>query len=522
MPSGEEFERRLPGWLTGALPVYLPSRRWFADKGREIEAARLQDFAWLVPPGPAPSARTRAAPPPAPALALALIRVDLSGGGGATYQIPLAWTALSSQAEPAGEAIAEILDGEGGWLAEAMSAPGFGPACLAALGGARRLRGRHGVFVFVPSPRRDGEGADLDALAAGAARLSRAEQSNSTLLYADASGANRLLFKCFRRLEAGRNPDAEISGYLTAHGAAHLVPALAGTLEYHPRPAPGAAAGEAWTLGIFQAFIPNEGDGWEYVLRWLSAAAAAPEAEREARAAALLAPLRQLARCTAALHLALAAAPASEPELAPAPISAADWTGWSEEIAASAARLASELARHPEAAGLRPRLAAWRRPEVPDALAKIRVHGDFHLGQTLRTRDGGWRILDFEGEPLRPLALRRQKFCALKDVAGLLRSLDYAAGTAARAAGAAPARLPGWLEGWRQQARQVFQDAYFAQLDAAAAGRGRSLAPAAAADRAALLDFFELEKALYEAGYELRNRPDWLPLPLAGLRRLLA
>ncbi len=507
MPSAADLRRDLPDWITAALPAYLPARRWFADKGRAIQGVRLLDCAWLPAPGGGGEE--------APALALALAQVSLSGGAEATYQVPLAWR---PQAPGAG---AEILGTAHGWLAEGLSAPAFAPACLAALRAGRRLDGDHGVFVFRPSPRRNGQLPGLDALAAGSARLSRAEQSNSTLLYADAQGVTRLLFKCFRRVAAGVNPDAEITGYLTTHGAGHLVAPLAGTLEYQPRGGADAGQPEAWTLGIFQAFIANQGDGWEYVLRELAGAGGVPEPERDSRAGRLHPALEQLARCTAELHLALAGAPAGEPALAPEPIAAADWTAWRRAVADAAARLRPELARQAQTSALDLRLDRLPWPVFPSGLAKIRVHGDFHLGQTLWTGDGNWRLLDFEGEPARPLAERRQKLCVLKDVAGMLRSLDYAAGAAARAAGAAGPELPAWLERWRRQAREAFQSAYFSRL-LAVPGAGPALVPAAARERAALLDFFELEKALYEAEYELRNRPGWLPLPLAGLRRLTA
>lgn len=534
MSRAEEIERRLPGWLAAALPAYLPSRRWFADKGRDIEAVRLQDLAWLAPPEIPALGPERLLE--APALALALIRVELSGGAGASYQLPLAWRPAGGCARPPAEAIAGILEAGAGWISEGIGAPGFGAACLEALSSARRFGGQHGTFAFLPSPPWTARGDRLSQLASGSARLSRSEQSNSTLFFADAGGAARLLFKCFRRLEPGRNPDAEMTGYLAAHGAERLVPPLAGTLEYRPYPAGesisvSAGAGRQsgapvpWTLGIFQEFVPNEGDGWEFTLRLLAAAAAAPHSVREARAAELIPPLRQLAEATAAMHLTLATAPKSEPDLAPAPISAADWDRWSEGIAAAARRLRDEVARTPEAAALGDRLTGVLRPGFPEGLSKIRVHGDFHLGQTLRASDGGWRILDFEGEPARPLAERRQKFCALKDVAGMLRSLEYAAGAAARAASAPLDPLPGWLEAWRKKARQAFEDAYFARLDAAAvcldSGGAPPIVPRAPAGRSALLRFFEVEKAIYEAGYELRNRPAWLPLPLAGLHRLL-
>jgi trehalose synthase-fused probable maltokinase len=512
MASGVEAPREIVGRWAEALPTYLPPRRWFADKNRAIEAVRLRDAAWLAPPAAGTG----------PGLLLAIAQVDLSGGVGAAYWTPAVW----SQTEPAAPA-ARVLDGAQGWLGDAMAAPEFAAACLAALRSGRRVGGEHGVFVFHASPSLERNFPDMAALAAGRARLSQAEQSNSTVLYSDAGGTTRLLLKCFRRLAPGVNPDAEVTGYLTAHGGGNLVPPLAGTIEYHPGNAGGGkqtdgGIGTIWTVGIFQGYVANDGDGWEWVLRALRAAARDGGASPEARAA--LAPtleaIAELGRCTAEMHLSLAAAPATMTAFAAEPLRQEDWAEWRQALERNAAAMATELAAQTAAPGageVARRLRGLKFPAVPGGLAKIRVHGDFHLGQTLRTRDGGWRLLDFEGEPARPLAERRQKLCVLKDVAGLLRSLDYAAGAASPAG---PAAIPSWLEDWRLEARQRFQAAYFARLGDARQGALR-LAPASEQDRMAALNFFELEKAVYEAGYELRNRPDWLALPLAGLQRLL-
>lgn len=513
MSRAAEAPGEIAGRWAEALPTYLPPRRWFADKNRAIEAVRLRDFAWLAPPTAGKGS----------GLLLAIAQVDLSGGAGSAYWTPAVW----SDSEPAAP-VAEVLDGAQGWLGDAMSEPEFAAACLAALRSGRRVGGEHGVFVFHPSPSSERDFPDLAAVAAGRARLSKAEQSNSTVLYADASGTTRLLLKCFRRLAPGLNPDAEVTGYLTGHGGANLAPTLAGTIEYHPADAgretqPNGGTAGAWTVGIFQGFVANDGDGWEWVLRALRAAAQGTNAVEERRAA--LAPTLEaiagLGRCTAEMHLRLAAAPAEMAAFAAEPIRPEDWADWQKALERSAKAMATELAAQAAAPGageVARRLGRLTFPAFPGGLAKIRVHGDFHLGQTLRTRDGGWRLFDFEGEPARPLAERRQKLCVLKDVAGLLRSLDYAAGAASPQG---PAATPAWLEEWRREARQQFQTAYFARIGDARCGPLR-LAPAGEKERMAALNFFELEKAVYETGYELRNRPDWLALPVAGLKRLLA
>ncbi|MGH9474523.1 MAG: hypothetical protein ACRD1M_17470 [Terriglobales bacterium] len=338
-----------------------------------------------------------------------------------------------------------------------------------------RLGGRCGEVIFEP----------LAALAAMAtSRLLGAEQSNTSVLYLDAAGEPRWVLKLFRRLQSGENPEFELPRALAAAGFRQVAAPL-GRVVYQP------AGGEAVTLAVLVPFIPNQGDGWEYVLRELRAGAAAAGADPSAaspRTPLLERELRQLGQRTRELHQALGGL--SGEAFAAEPVTAGDTARWRGR--ARAAMEAPELT--PYQALLRPWREALSAPAAADLAAgprKSRIHGDYHLGQTLRTRDD-FVIFDFEGEPVRPIAERRRKGSPLQDVAGMLRSLEYAAAIA-------PAP-----EGWGERARAAFL-----------AGYGEVSAPE-------LLRFFELEKAVYELSYELRHRPDWIRVPRSYLERALA
>ncbi|MGH9475198.1 MAG: maltokinase N-terminal cap-like domain-containing protein [Terriglobales bacterium] len=323
----------------------------------------------------------------------------------------------------------------------------------------------------------------LGALGAiGGSRLLGAEQSNTSVLYSDLAGAPRWILKLFRRVQEGENPDFEIPRALLRHTKFGNVPAAAGRLLY----------GGAATLAVAQEFVSNQGDGWDYVLGRLRAGAGA----------ALLPEMEQLGRRTAELHTALASI-AGEADFAPEAITEEDVERWRQRALAGANAAAAE-----DQALIEP----WRQriesgPAGLDGLLgcqKIRIHGDYHLGQTLKTA-GDFYLLDFEGEPARPLAERRRKGTVLQDVAGMLRSLGYVAHTADQGS-------------WEAPAREAFLAGYRAVIETAPV----SLVARGAAAFTAACSFFECEKAAYELAYERNHRPDWVRLPIAALRHLLA
>ena len=324
------------------------------------------------------------------------------------------------------------------------------------------------------------------------ARALRGEQSNTSVVIGDA-----LILKHFRRLEDGVSPDLEITRFLTETADFPHTPALAGWLAY-------GTDGEGETpatLAVLQALVREARDGWE----WMLAAV-----RDEGRRPTTLSALRRLGAITAELHLALARAPAGAPLLAAEPIADADITRWA---AGAAAQLMAARAAAPPgtsvpvvpAAELRDALAALR------GRVKCRHHGDFHLGQTLyRSSTNAWTIIDFEGEPLRPLAERRQKHSPLRDIAGMLRSIAYAAETTRAGA-------PGtWIDRWETGARAAFLSGY---LTAAA---GAAFLPDSDANVRRVVAAFEVEKAAYEIVYEANNRPAWITIPARGLVRAVA
>jgi trehalose synthase-fused probable maltokinase len=346
----------------------------------------------------------------------------------------------------------------------------------------------------------------LDPAAEGVSRLLKVEQSNSAIIYGE-----RFFLKLYRKLEAGVNPDAEISRFLSERQGFHQVPSFAGALEYETAP------GGLQVLGLALALVPNRGDGWSWALAQVGEFfARVPTATATADDTDLLggdvaARIRQLGISTGELHRALAA-DAADAAFAPEPFTRDDAAGLAAGVRESAARLAARLDR---VRALVPQIES-RIAQLSSAglhTAKIRTHGDYHLGQVLDT-GAEFVIIDFEGEPSRPLAERRLKRSPLRDVAGMLRSFHYAA-HASLVGREDRATLEPWAARWAQAASRIFLEGW------REAARGAVFLPASDAEFAALLDAFLLEKALYEIAYEMNNRPEWLPIPISGLEAVL-
>jgi maltokinase len=354
---------------------------------------------------------------------------------------------------------------------------------LSAMRSAHSLQGTEGVVAFHPAADFAALGRDI-----AAPRLVASEQSNTSVVFGET-----LILKVFRRLEPGINPELEVLRFLGEHGFRNA-PALAGWYEYSGGPLTA-------TLGLLQEFVADAADGWELALDEI---AEAPER--------FLDRLSRLGEVTAQLHNALGS-DAGDAAFSPEDPSV-------EALGLLTATVDEEIARvflslPDDDERLAPILG--RGEEVREQLRflthagsigrVIRIHGDFHLGQTLAT-ETDWTILDFEGEPTRPLAERRRKRSALRDVAGMLRSFAYAASAAAVLRGVT---VP---DDWEERARWRFLDSYLATVDP-------TLLPAGDAAIERLLAVFELEKAVYELRYELDNRPDWVGIPVAGIERLM-
>ncbi len=345
------------------------------------------------------------------------------------------------------------------------------------------LRGSDGAVDFHPA---DGFTALDRELRVG--RLIESEQSNSSVVFDDA-----LILKVFRRLEPGINPELELLRFLAERGFPN-VPAFGGSYEYAGGPLTA-------TLGLVQEFVADGVDGWQLALDEI---ASAPEQ--------FLDRVSRLGEVTAELHNTLAS-DLSDPAFCPEDPSAESLALFAaavdEEVGHVFLSLPEDDERLAPIAGHEEEVRRQLHilSHVGSAGRLIRTHGDFHLGQTLATGDD-WMILDFEGEPARTLTERRRKQSPLRDVAGMLRSFAYVANAAAIHHDTdVPAD-------WEEQARKRFLDSYLGAVDAI-------LLPAGEAATGRLLAMFELEKAVYELRYELDNRPDWIPVSVAGIERLL-
>ena len=513
------------------LPEYLPKQRWFAGKSRRIESTRVAD--WVLLNGSQS--------------ALAMVEVQFESGASDTYVTPLAMTfgddtdALQRTAPNA--VIAPVVSGKApGLLHDGIFDDKTCEALFSLIEKGLEVTGRHTRISGVHGDAfRDVLGETEESLPV---RRGSAEQSNTSILYGD-----RFILKLFRRLESGLNPDAEIGRYLTEKTNFKQIPPFAGSIEYIPE-----QGAEPATLGMLQGLVANEGDGWKWTLEELDryyethAAAMLPEtindelenplelSERPASELArdhvgiYLESAATLGRRTAELHLALAS-PTEDPAFAPEPLTARDLEALlvdlrqrasgvfdllkervsylSDEVVETAATVLSQRRR------LLDQFSALRSDNIQTL--RTRIHGDYHLGQVLKVKTD-FVILDFEGEPARPLAYRRGKQCPLKDVAGMLRSFSYAAHaslinyTARRPEDVA--RLDPWAQLWEHSVAAEFLRAYRSTAE------GAKFLPLATADLRRLLDIFLLDKALYEVLYELNSRPTWVRIPLLGILSL--
>ena len=457
--------RLLAGETTLAAD-WLMSQRWFGGKARSIDRLAAADVVWLG---------SDHAP-------LAFVILDVHYGDTLRGE-PVERYAL----------LAEV-DGNGA-VAEMGTDPGSVRTVLQALIAGTPVAGARGGEL------RAGDVTDAARRDLGAAAKSIAvkplgfEQSNTSLRV----GSGYVL-KLIRRVQPGEHPQLEIGRFLARAGFP-FAPPLHGSLTYR------SDDGGDHAIVALEGWVDNVGDGWRYAL----------EALEHGAVSSLREQIFRLGAITAAFHVALASDHDSA-AFAPEPVTDLDLRLWRDAVASYAARLLEiiehDRARWPAEAAALGRALLDRRDEVAarvdtlgragDAasLCKIRVHGDFHLGQTLKTADG-FVLIDFEGEPARPLAERRRKHCPLKDVAGMLRSLDYAGATAVRRSPAA--------SGAAATLRQAFLDGYYSEPQL------RSFLPAAREVSAPILALFELEKAFYEVEYELNNRPDWVHIPLAAV-----
>ena len=491
------------------LPAFLASRRWFAERGNSSTTCHL----------------VGALPLDAADQNLGVALVEAKGRHEtANYLLPLSikWTRFDPM-RPNSNTLAAVRRGpQQGTLIDASADAGFISSILENLRASRTIEGDQRTLEFRPTSR-------FSPSAETPIQNVRAvdtEQSNTTALV-----DNQYVVKLFRRLESGVNPEIEVGRFLTETVSFPNTPPLLGAVELQENGTRGAVA-------VVHGFIENQGDAWAVTSAYLDRFVeerrllTAEAAEHSDEEAAYVRRMDQVGRCVAELQLALASRD-DVIDFAPEPITAEDVRGWTNKVLHRANRSLDELARR--RADLRDNDRQLvdellsRRRTLPDRLSellpatiqtmKIRHHGDFHLGQMLIVKDDVF-IIDFEGEPRRSIEDRRRKAPAARDVAGLIRSIDYSATAALeRALKSAPDeqdRLAPALDGWREHSVAAFLSAYRQSLS------DTRLWPRSPEDAERLLDFFLLEKAFYEIEYELAHRPDWLRVPLAGTWRILS
>ena len=531
----DSWERLLEGagrnrLESALLPEYFLKQRWFGGKARHLRSASVAD--WLV----LPNSNT----------VLALVEAQYEKGEPDTYFLPLALS-FGKDAEHLRETfpnliVSSVVSSRGsGFLHDAISDDRACAALLSFIEHAQQAPARNGLIRGVP-------GAEFVALRgpaeiAVAVRRTSGEQSTASLLYDD-----QLIMKLFRRQQRGPNPDCEIGRYLAEKVHFDGIAPFAGSIEYVP------AAGEASTLAMLQGFVANQGDGWTLTLEELSryyencASAAWPDGANAAAAEPMdlaqqepsqlarehvgiaLDSAAMLGKRTASLHLALASS-TEEPAFTPETMAASDVqslvAGFRKEAVRVLELLKDSVAGLPDEFIDLAGLVLSRRSQILNSFRlaaedgslgqRIRIHGDYHLGQVLQVRTD-YVILHFEGDPARPLEERRAKLSPLKDVAGMLRSLSYAAYSGLLAHTARRPEdwdtLAPWAQLWEGAMGAEFLRAY------RAAAQGAPFLPSSEDGFRKLLAVFLLDKALHELAYELNNRPAWVRVPLLGLLSL--
>ncbi len=532
------FQGKAKAALEAILPNFLRARRWFGGKARTIGSVRILEAI----PMTADSGGMRTF--------LALVKVEYREGKPETYVLPLTFAAGEQAARVESElpqtivARLRVNGHEEGVLFDALWDKRISTALLQAIARGSQFRGTLGEVVASPTRA-------LEQLLPASEEplepsIMQAEQSNTSVVY-----GTRLILKLFRRMEEGINPDLEIGRFLTERGFAHIPP-VAGALEYRRQ------SGEPVTLAILQGFVVNRGDAWRHTLdalgryfqRVLENAArveavapprkgllALAEESFPPDAIELIGPYleegRLLGQRTGELHVSLAQGK-DETSFAPEPFSEASkqvlYLGMLSLADQAFAMLRQHLADLPAAiqGGAEKVLSLEEEVrrrfqligDLPFTAMRIRCHGDYHLGQVLCTGTD-FVIIDFEGEPARPLSERRLKGSPLRDVAGMLRSFHYAAYGAlllGKVPGVRPADfvvLEPWARFWYLWVSVAFLKAYLAVATRA------PFLPTTREELQVLLEAHLLEKAVYELGYELNNRPDWVRIPLQGMLELL-
>jgi maltose alpha-D-glucosyltransferase/alpha-amylase len=524
--------------LEAILLDYVRGQRWFRGKARDPWALQILDILPM-------SGRSFAAN-------LLMVAIHYAEGDAETYLLPV----ISTPAEQASEILGDYphaiiarlqpregAGNDGDLLYDALGNKDF---CTSLIGAVERRRHFKGMTGDILASRtkvfrgaRDGSDLSLEPVPV------KAEQTNTSVIYGD-----RLILKMFRRIEEGTNPELEIGRFLTEKTSFEHISQVAGALEYHTR------KGGTTTLATLQTFVRNEGDAWQYSLDFLNryfkhvlahptvqvppipdkhllSLLKDPPALAQETIGPYLVSAQLLGERTAGLHIALASAP-DDPAFAPEPFSVLYQNSLWHAMRSSATQtfqlLRDRLKEIPDDLQVNAQKVLDSQTSITDRFrlvrnqrisgARIRCHGDYHLGQVLYTGKD-FVIIDFEGEPARSLSERRIKRSPLRDVAGMIRSFHYAAHSAVLGqsspvpeAEESPT-LERWAEFWYTWVSSSFLRSYLNAME------NTQLLPNDPEQLRILFDAYVLEKAIYEIGYELNNRPDWLKVPLEGILQLM-
>jgi len=497
-----------------ALAGSLAQERWFADKQRKIHQLHLDRTFWLSRE--------------VPGLVIALVEADFEHGDSATYQMVLGIRPWDRHLPPDLRSVSRRVGGAdeapedeppSAWaIYDAFADPSLGAAFLTALAesqtidgdGSGQLRFR---LLHPPLP-------PLPSLEPN--QMAPKDQSQSTVLYGD-----DILIKVLRRVWPGVSPEVELLEALDAAGFTGIARPL-GVVE--------ANSGDVTiSLAVAQTYLRNGTDGFSLALTSLrdlyadlliDADGAVPLPENcvkavERQGSSFAGAAAQIGNLTAEMHLALAGLD-GDPDLVARPLSGDDLQVIADDLDSRSEKLLrlddprlEPLAVHANAL----QDLARRVVGLTPAGSAIRIHGDYHLGQLLRT-DAGWHALDFEGRPSLPISVRRRRATPLQDLAGMLRSFDYAATVALRqqvdSADVSAASLEPYGRAWSGLARDAFLGQYLATIG------GTGILPADRSTIRLLLTCLQASQALYEVDYELRSRPEWVSIPLEGIARLLS
>jgi maltose alpha-D-glucosyltransferase/alpha-amylase len=505
-----------PSWTrrtfeVDVLPSFMPDRRWFADKGARPLTTKVSTAIRLE------HANDR----------FGIVIADVKGPHGVSrYFLPLSirWTRYTAIDRGPASLLAAVRRGSReGVLLDATAEPEFISALLAKISAEETIKSDGSRIEFRPTASFASEApAEIKEVTA----IAR-EQSNSSVIV-----DHRYVVKILRRITLGIHPEIEVGRFLADVAHFENAPRLLGSVELVENE-------ERSALAVVHAYIQNQGDAWSVTSNALDRLVeeqrltAAETIADTLETATMLHRMQQIGLRTAEMHRAFACSD-EIPAFAPEPITGADAARWTDnelahaqtmfaqiersfkELQEPAALLAQRLLDH--RAAILDHVEAGRNESFCDGV-KIRHHGDFHLGQVLIAKDDAY-ILDFEGEPRRTLEERRAKAPAARDVAGLLRSIDYAMSAAiARApdlSGEDRAALGQRLHGWTEQMSAAYWESYREAL-----GDERRLWPADENQMRRLLDRFLLEKAMYEVEYEFANRPAWVHIPLEATLRIL-